>query len=304
MPPVRGIGRADHSDMRPTGRLAMRTQIAMRRLAGYARVCQALPLPRFSVLATLVLGSSALYGMSSGGHTTQVIDALAEPVGFAIEQVDVTGASETSQIDILQTIYGVGAQTLPGLDVDAARMALEAMPWIASASVTKVYPGQLLVEVTEKQPFAIWQRGQDLTIIDRNGVAIVPFATTRFTELPLVVGEGADTTAAAFLDNIELVPELKPRVRAYVRVGSRRWDLRLDNGVTVRLPEEDAIEAAAEVVRMDRSYGLLSRDIAAVDMRLTDRVTVKLTPEAKARRDAMLAEREKLAKQAKRGNPA
>ncbi|MCM2503708.1 cell division protein FtsQ/DivIB [Aureimonas altamirensis] len=302
MPPVRL--RHDHSDMRPAGRVAMRVQIALRRVSGYARRLQALPLPSFSVLATVVLGSSALYGMSSGGHTTKVIDTLAEPVGFAIDRVDVTGASETSQIDILQTVYGVGAQTLPALDVDAARTALEAMPWIETASVSKVYPGQLLVEVVEKQPFAIWQRGQDLTIIDRHGVPIVPFATTRYTELPLVVGVGADTAAADLLDEIELVPELKPRIRAYVRIGERRWDLRLDNGVTVRLPEEQPVEAAAEVVRMDRSYGLLARDIAAVDMRLPDRITIKLTPEAKQRRDDAAAERAKLARQAKRGNPA
>jgi len=64
------------------------------------------------------------------------------------------------------------------------------------------------------------------------------------------------------------------------------------------------VEAAAEVVRMDRSYGLLARDIAAVDMRLPDRITIKLTPEAKQRRDDAAAERAKLARQAKRGNPA
>ncbi|KAA0972749.1 cell division protein FtsQ/DivIB [Aureimonas fodinaquatilis] len=282
----------------------MRAHILLRRFSGYARTCQEFPLPRFSVLATVVLGSSLLYGVTSGGHTGLVIDTLAEPMGFAIDQVDVSGNSETSQIDILQAIYTVGAQTLPALDVVHARQALEEMPWVESASISKVYPGQVIVEIVEKQPFAIWQHGQDLVIVDRSGKPIVDFATTRYTELPLVVGAGADKAAADFLDYIELVPELKPRVTAYIRVGQRRWDLRLDNGVTIRLPENDAVEAAAEVVRMDRQYGLLSRDIASVDMRLTDRVTVKLTPEAMARREAAMAERARVARQARRENPA
>ncbi|WP_246160139.1 cell division protein FtsQ/DivIB [Aureimonas fodinaquatilis] len=293
-----------NADMRPMSRAIMRAHILLRRFSGYARTCQEFPLPRFSVLATVVLGSSLLYGVTSGGHTGLVIDTLAEPMGFAIDQVDVSGNSETSQIDILQAIYTVGAQTLPALDVVHARQALEEMPWVESASISKVYPGQVIVEIVEKQPFAIWQHGQDLVIVDRSGKPIVDFATTRYTELPLVVGAGADKAAADFLDYIELVPELKPRVTAYIRVGQRRWDLRLDNGVTIRLPENDAVEAAAEVVRMDRQYGLLSRDIASVDMRLTDRVTVKLTPEAMARREAAMAERARVARQARRENPA
>ncbi|WP_246333414.1 cell division protein FtsQ/DivIB [Aureimonas mangrovi] len=283
-------------------RLALRAGIAMKRINGYAHRLQRLPLPRFWMMASVVLSSSALYGTALGGHAPVVLDTISAPFGFSIDRVDVSGNSETSQIDILQTLYMTGAQTVAGLDVEATREAIEAMPWIDQASITKVYPDRVAVEVVERAPYAVWQRGRELMVIDRDGNEIVPYATTRFTDLPFVVGAGAERDAAELLDRIEVIPELTPRIRAYVRVAHRRWDLHLDNGVIVKLPEIDPIEAAAEVVRMDRDTGLLSRDIVSVDMRVDDRMTVKLTPEAKERREAALAERARLAK-ARRENP-
>ena len=93
-------------------------------------------------------------------------------------------------------------------------------------------------------------------------------------------------------------------MKAYIRVADRRWDLRLENGVTIRLPETEPVEALAEIARMDREQGLLSRDIASVDMRLEDRIVIKLTPDALARRNAALQEREKILKRRKKDNPA
>lgn len=277
----------------------LRTQRLARRALGWARSLKHARLPRFRTIAVALLGSTALYGMILGSHTVAVIDAVAEPLGLSIETVDVTGYSETSEIDILQTLWATGAQTLPALDVDAARQAIEAMPWVESASVVKEYPNRVRIALTERVPFALWQRDQDLWIVDREGSKIVPYATTRFTDLPFVVGPGAAQEATDILDKMALVPELDTRIRAYVRVGDRRWDLRLDNGVVVRLPELDPIEAAATVMRLDREEGLLSRDIAAVDLRLPGQVTVKLTQAAKERRDKALKERDKVLKQAR-----
>jgi len=268
-----------------------------RRLVGRVRNARPENLPRFGAIAIGVMGATGLYGMTLGGHTIAVIDALADPLGLAIETIDVQGYSETSEIDILQTLWMSGSRSLPSLDVEAARRAIEAMPWVESASVEKQYPGTVRVRLDERKPFALWQRDKDLWIVDRDGREIVPYATTRFTELPFVVGPGAAREATDILDKMALVPELGTRIRSYVRVGDRRWDLRLDNGVVVRLPELEPIEAAARLMRLDREEQLLSRDIAAVDLRLADRVVVKLTPGATERRDKALKERDKLVKQ-------
>ncbi|WP_416356118.1 cell division protein FtsQ/DivIB [Aureimonas phyllosphaerae] len=283
--------------------VVLRLQRLGRKTVVWIKNARDLPLPRFRTIAAGLLGSTAIYGMVLGSHTTAVIDAVAEPLGLSIDTVDVTGYSETSEIDVLQTLWMAGAQTLPALDVTAAREAIEAMPWIESATIEKEYPNRVKIALVEKKPFALWQRDKDLWIVDHDGREIVPYATTRFTDLPFVVGPGAAREAADILDKMALVPELDQRIKAYVRVGDRRWDLRLDNGVVIRLPELDPIEAAATVMRVDRNEGLLARDIVSVDMRLADRMVVKLTPAAKERWDKVLKERDKLWKQAQKEKP-
>ncbi|MBB3999327.1 cell division protein FtsQ/DivIB [Aureimonas pseudogalii] len=296
-------GRLSMPSFQRVSPLVLRLQRLGRKVVFSLRNVHRVRLPRFRTLAVGLLGSTALYGMVLGSHTAAVVDVLAEPLGLSIDSVDVTGFSETSEIDLLQTLWMTGAQTLPALDVDAARQSIEAMPWIETATIVKEYPNRVRIAVVEKQPFALWQRDKDLWIVDHDGKEIVPYATTRFTDLPFVVGPGAAREASDILDKMALVPELDTRVKAYVRVGDRRWDLRLDNGVVVRLPELEPIEAAAAVMRLDRTEGLLSRDIVSVDMRLEDRVVVKLTAAARERREKALKERDKIVKQARKEKP-
>ncbi|WP_152045931.1 cell division protein FtsQ/DivIB [Aureimonas psammosilenae] len=290
---------------RPLGRRkAWRISYVGRRLFAFGVLLARTPLPNFATVATLFLGSTAAYGVALGNHTTAVIDGVAQPLGFSIETVDVKGNSETSEIDVLQALWSTGAQSLPALDVGAARQTLEAMPWIEKASVSKTYPDRVSIDLVEKKPFALWQKDRELFIVNREGREIMPFLANRFQDLPFVVGPGANIDAPELIDGMAGVPELRARVKAYVRVGDRRWDLVLDNGVTIRLPEEGAVEAAADVVRMDKEMGLLSRDISAVDMRIADRMTIRLTPDALERRNAAVKERDKLIKASRKEKPA
>ncbi|SJZ63639.1 cell division protein FtsQ/DivIB [Consotaella salsifontis] len=284
------------------GRIVRRVSMLGRRVASLSEGLSGWPAPRFMTIAAVMLGATGLYGMVIGGHTTTVVDSLAQPMGFALDTINVSGNRETTEIDVLQILWGTGSQSLVSLDPDAARQALEAMPWIEAAAVKKVYPDRVDITLTERQPFALWQRDRDLFIVDREGREIVPYAGSRFASLPLVVGRGAEKTAAELLDTLDALPGLKARTKAFIRVGDRRWDLRLDNGITIRLPEKDPVEAAAEVMRMDREEGLLERDILSVDMRVEDQMIIKLTPDAVVRRNARLKERDKLIKQRQKEN--
>ncbi|UIJ73067.1 cell division protein FtsQ/DivIB [Aurantimonas sp. HBX-1] len=293
----------DYRPLRAPGRLTLHVvRLARRASSGAAALAHA-PLPRFGMLAAAVIGSSVVYGISAGGHTVTVIDAFAQPLGFSINRVDVEGNDETSEIDALQALWQTGSQSLFSLDPAAARETLEAMPWVDRASVAKVFPDHVRITLSEHRPYAVWQRGTEFLVVNREGREIVPYTPGRYAALPIVVGTGAASSAAALIDEMEVLPELRARVRAYIRVGDRRWDLRLENGVTIRLPENGAVEALAEVARMDREHGLLSRDIEAVDVRLSDRMVVKLTPEALVRRNAALEEREKIMKRSRKDNP-
>ena len=245
------------------------------------------------------LALSALYGAYEGGHFPALVQSTTARLGFAIDEVRVTGNLETSEIDILDRLGLDGWTSLIGFDAEAARERIAALPWVSMAAVRKVYPDAIEVRIEERKPFALWQHGRELSIVEANGNVISSYRGGRHSVLPLVIGLGAADHAANFVAMVKAHPELSARVKGFIRIAERRWDMRLENGVTVKLPETGEAQALTDLVAMDRQSGLLSRDIMTVDMRLADRLVVKLTPDAAVRREAAMKEQEKAAK--KRG---
>jgi len=258
--------------------------------------------PRYSatIMSAAFLGVTGLYGSYLGGHIPTILQTITSRTGFAVDQVRVTGHRETSEIDILDKLELDGWTSLIGFNAEAARERVASLPWVEIASVRKVYPDTLEVHIEERKPFAIWQQGRELSIVDAKGRVIAPFNGGRHAGLPLVVGVGAAQAADAFVKKVKGYPELAGRVKGYIRVADRRWDLWLDNGVTVKLPEQGEDRAISALLEMDREEGLLARDIKSVDMRFSDRVVVQLTPDAAERRAEMLAEMAKARKAGKR----
>src|SRR5436190_4375066 len=261
--------------------------------------------PRRAVLMlTLVtlLGSAAL-GVTKGGHVDAVLaqladsrNALANSAGFRITAVAVNGRKQLSQDEVLG-IGGVnGRSSLLFLDAATVRDKLKANPWIADATVLKFYPGQLQIDIVERTAFALWQRAGRLSVIAEDGAVLEPYVARRFLSLPLVVGKGAETRARDFLALLARYPQVHSITKAAVFVGERRWNLRLKDGLDIRLPENDVGNALAALSKMDKDDKLFSRDIVVVDMRLPDRLTVQLSEDAaKAREELFKAQKKKKA---------
>lgn len=243
-----------------------------------------------------LFGFVGLYGMSLGGHSQVVAQATTSAVGFAIEKVQVSGNAQTSEIEILQLLGLDGTTSLVSLDVDAARRKLIELPWVESAEVRKIYPETIAVTLKERKAFAIWQHGSELSLIEQNGSVIAPLRDNKFASLPLFVGRDAEKAAAEFLLEMAKWPDIENRVQAYVRVASRRWDLHLGNGVVVHLPEDNVDQALKMLSAYEAKDGVLERDIASVDLRLSDRTTIRLTEGAAERRAQALAARDKALK--------
>jgi cell division protein FtsQ len=125
------------------------------------------------------------------------------------------------------------------LDADSAREKLKSNPRIAEAVIRKLYPNRIEIEVVEREAFALWQRGGKLAIVSHDGTVLEEIKDGRQEKLPLVVGEGAAKHAAEFLAVLDRFPAIKAEVYGAVFVAERRWNLRLNNGMDVRLPEGD-----------------------------------------------------------------
>jgi cell division protein FtsQ len=243
-----------------------------------------------AAVISLVL-ASGIFGAVRGGHM-QVLaselrdtrDALANAVGFRITSIALAGQRHLTREDILKIAGVTGRSSLLFLDAAEARDKLKADPWIADATVLKLYPGRLHIAVIERDAFALWQRDGKVEVIAEDGTVVGPFTGAPFTDLPLVVGAGAAIRAKDFLALLDRYPAIRSQLHAAVLVAERRWNVMLKNGIDVRLPETDTVAALDTLIKLDQDKKLLTRDLAAIDLRLPDRITVQLSDEAAAAR--------------------
>jgi cell division protein FtsQ len=227
-------------------------------------------------------------GMVMGGHVESVLAFATANTGLSIGEVRITGQTDTSEVDVLRKLAIADGTSLATFDVAAARERIEALPWIERAVLTKLYPSTLQVAISEKTAFAIWQRGEEAFLIDKAGAVITSAMDGRRSGLPMVVGDGAATRAAEVFAMIAAEPSIEQRLDAAVFVAERRWNILLDGGLEILLPETDPASALAKVAVFDTLAGLLTRDIARVDLRDPGRVVIRLTDEGLAQRQAIL----------------
>ena len=150
-------------------------------------------------------------------------------------------------------------------------------------AVLKVGPGSkiLQIEVTERVPAAIWRHRGGLELLDESGAYVRTVASRQVhKELPLIAGAGADAHVAQALSLFHAARPLAKRIRGLVYVGGRRWDVMLDKGQKLMLPEEEPIETLERIIALDQAENLLLRDLTVVDFRLVDRPTLRLVDRA------------------------
>jgi len=242
-----------------------------------------------ALVLAIVAGAGAL-AWSSGWLGRAAADlrsgvvAMTVDAGFSVQEVLVIGRRATDSTALLDAVGVVRGDPILAFDPDGARAAIVALPWVRNATVERRLPDTIVIRLEERRPMALWQHDGRVVVIDREGVALTDRGLGRFSGLPLIVGAGAPDHAPAFLALLDAEPVVAERVLAAVRVAGRHWQLRLDNGVAVRLPEDDVGAALRRLAHAERAEGVFDRDIVAIDLRFDDRMIIQASPLAAERR--------------------
>ena len=199
--------------------------------------------------------------------------------GLRVNDIRVEGRATTDRETILDALGARPGTPIFAVDPARAKRQLESLPWVRSAAIERRLPDTIYVRLVEREPMALWQHGGKIDLIDRSGAVIPVTRLDRFAKLPMVVGEDAAGHAAALLAMLGSQPDLAARVTAAIDVDGRRWNLRLDNAIDVLLPSDDPAAAWADLARLQRTSAILQRDVQAIDMRLPDRLVVRVAPE-------------------------
>jgi cell division protein FtsQ len=234
-----------------------------------------------------VLGAVTLY-FANDANRAAIVDAVTElrdkfedRPEFRVSLTSVEGAS-TDLADAVRARLGINLpQSSFDLDLDAARLRIEALDAVKQAELRVRSGGVLQVVITERVPVAVWRTEDGLTLVDDGGHRVAGLsARTDRPDLPLIAGVGADAAAPEALDLIAAAGPLGPRIRGLVRVGERRWDIVLDRDQRILLPAKDPIRALERLLALDHVQDIMNRDILAIDLRQDHRPILKLTPYA------------------------
>jgi cell division protein FtsQ len=233
-----------------------------------------------ALLPVLLLGALVM----RVGHNSSLVTlrerlgALAADAGLRVTDIQIQGRANTPE-PLLRAAIGVakGDATL-GFSLAAARARIETLAWVQQATVERRLPGTIVVQLVERRPFAIWQHNGKFVLVDRAGQIVADEDVGHFKDLPLIVGAGAPAAAAVLLDALRDRPAIQSHVIAAVRIGERRWNLRLATGGDVLLPEDHDVVALARLQQLQQEHALLDRPLQVIDLRLPDRLVVRPLP--------------------------
>ena len=231
--------------------------------------------------AVLFLGMTILHSVIMGGYLdydgspwAKMPGKLSSLIGFAADDIRIKGLVHQDAAMVLNALDITPGGSLVGFDAANAKALLENLDWVSTAQVQRLFPNQLEISVVERMPFAVWQRAGSYYVIDRSGSAMSNVTPGKLPALPLVTGEGAQFAVADLVNQLEVSPDLSLKMNGAARVGQRRWNLYLDNGITILLPEKNVAGALTRLAAMESSQHLLSKGIRSVDLRFPGRVIV------------------------------
>lgn len=227
-------------------------------------------------LSGTLLASVVVIGLFAGGYIRAGLDriesgadAVSSYAGFGISKLHLAGEDRTPPQQVLAVLNFKPGQSIFDADLGLARARLMQLPWVAEAEVTRRYPDSVSVAITEKHPFALWQSTSGLFVIERSGAVITRATVKEFPKLPVFVGDppkGGDDLVEAVSGHRAVVA----RLRAMQRIAHRRWNLILDDGVVVKLPEAGWKKQIDVLEHLIVDKGVLERDIQEIDLRSPD----------------------------------
>ncbi len=240
-------------------------------------------------VAACVAVIGLVVALSTGGrlprltaNVGQVVGDDLAPLGFQVQRVHVEGATPMARADVLKAAGLTRGDPILGLDLNALRGRVEQVGWVRSAKVVRLLPDTLIVSITQRQPAAVWQDNRKSMVVDDTGRVIPEADAGRFTDLPLVVGTGANEALDDILPLVRARPQLMQRLEALVRVDDRRWDIRLKDGGIIALPALHADSALIQLDRLEQTQQILSLGLERIDLRDPDAISVRPRADAAA----------------------
>jgi cell division protein FtsQ len=234
-----------------------------------------------TLIGALLFGTTALIGAAWIGGSlfdtreamTMGADGLASAAGLTAK-IDVHGVDGRRRQEVMAVALPPGRRSIMAASPSTVKNNVESLDWVERAEVSRLWPSTIRIDVARRNALALWQEGTQVSVVDAAGERVHGVHTADYDWLPRVVGEGAGPAAGPVVTAIDELPEVRARLAAFVRIGGRRWDMQLKNGMVVILPEHGEVEALHRLEALQRTHHILDRNYARLDVRADGRLIV------------------------------
>lgn len=234
----------------------------------------------FIIFMGLWLGGFLPHARQATGDFTR---ARMMSMGFVVDRVDVMGEGRLREEDVRKALGVYSGDYFFGVDMAAAQSRVESLSWVDRAVVRRLWPDRIVVQIIERQPYALWQHEGKIQVVDVSGEVIFDANPTKFAHLTLFVGEQSRFAVSEMKNIIGGSPDIAQRSPSFVHVSDARWDIVLNDGKTrIKLPRDEYVKALSQLQNLQAHTQILDREISVIDMRLSDRLTITASDQTPA----------------------
>jgi cell division protein FtsQ len=202
---------------------------------------------------------------------------------FCIKKIEFDGNEKVPDVLLLKTSGLRYKSNIFAPSIYDVKRKLENVAWIKSAIVQRKLPDTIYIRVSERIPIAILQSKYKLYLIDSDGKILENDGIGNFSNLPIVIGKGAEKEADKFFHCLNQFPKIRRQLVFALMIGKRRWNIKINRGITIKLPERGIMQALGILEEISDGNGFFNDDISVIDLRMLDRVVITKQKQEKSK---------------------
>ncbi|MBX7146556.1 MAG: FtsQ-type POTRA domain-containing protein [Alphaproteobacteria bacterium] len=239
------------------------------------------------LLAILLIWGIVLFIQSSwvqsysNTYLNKIIN-ISQKLGFTLDNILVEGRQRITISAILNSVVASKGDALLTLPINQIQENLHKNPWVKNINVIRKLPNTLLINITEYQPTALWQKDNDFYLISEEGTIITKTSIDNYKNLTIIKGDQAPIKFNDLKNALSTQKNLGHTIKYAEFINDRRWDIYLDNNVLIKLPEDNFNKGWQTLLELQEQSSLLNKNVQMLDLRLIDYPLIRFNNKATA----------------------
>lgn len=192
---------------------------------------------------------------------------------FVVNTIQTVGRERASKNDLSKILKKYQKTSLLSLDLNYIQSEVEKVAWIKKVIIRRVLPNTLSLTIEEFSPRAVWIRGRDRYVLDKNGYTIEKVSDDQFQNYFTIKGAEAELNLMNLIESLENFDEIYNQIDYANYVGRRRWDLHYKSGVRIMLPEDNIIDSLSLLETYIKENKLIEKGHKKIDLRVDGKIT-------------------------------